>query len=196
MKQTSRKIFGSFIFDGIITILLGVAMIIWPGEALKFVFIIGGIVLAVFGLIKSIVCFADKKREHSLTEHVAGICEILLGIALAAFSGFFIKIFHYFIAIILAFSAVVLLVHAITIRKEGGPMMILSFVFAVLSASLSVPLFIKPVWIAQFEVRLGGIAFIIEGLAMIIFFRKIKKVKDYAKVIVVEEIEKKEGSER
>lgn len=196
MKEKSKNLFGNLVFDGILTILLGVAMIIWPGEALKWVFIVAGIAVGVFGLVKTIIFFADKKHEHTAPELVASICEILLGIALAVFSWFFVTVFHYFIAIVLAFSAVVLLVNAIMLRDDGGIMMILSIVFAVVSAALSVLLFVRPMWVAEIEVRLGGIALIIEGLAMIIFFHKLKKAKGAAKVVVVEETETKDDSEQ
>lgn len=167
MAKKITTMFKSYVFDGLLLILLGVAMLIWPEESLKIPCVIIGAVLAIMGLIK-VIAFIAKKSKGSSGFWV-GIAQIAVGCAFIFASDFFISFFHYIIAFILLYGAVMMFINAFNLRKVFGMMFLASLIFAIITTILAIVIIINPFIFVQ----LRGIALIIEGLAMVIVLRTI-----------------------
>lgn len=174
MEKNAKKLFGSVIFDGILLIVLGLVMIIWPNESLKTLCIIIGAVLGIMGLIKIIVFFTKASEFRTAGEIIVGIIELAFGIALIAASGFFITVFQYIIGVILAYGAITMFINASNTSGLSKGMSTMSIIFGVLTALLALIIFFKPAAFASFMVQLEGVALMIEGIASIIVLRQMK----------------------
>ncbi len=177
MKEKISKMLKSYFFDGFLLIALGVVMIVWPKQSLSILCDIIGAVIIVMGLIKLITFFAGKKEEKEAKDLLVGIIQLALGTALIVKADFFITAFQIITAIILAYGAIVMLCHAIALRKIKGPMFVLSIIFGIITLVLAVIIFIDPAAFAEFKTQLHGISLIVEGLAMIIVLSKVKDEK-------------------
>ncbi|MBQ6172689.1 MAG: DUF308 domain-containing protein [Clostridia bacterium] len=167
MAKKITTMFKSYVFDGILLIALGIAMLIWPEESLKIPCIIIGAVLAIMGIIK-IIAFIAKKTKGSSGLFV-GLAQIAIGAAFIFASDFFISVFHYVIAFILLYGAIMMFINAFNLRKVFGMMFMASLIFAIITTILAIVIIINPFVFVQ----LRGIALIIEGLAMVIVLRTI-----------------------
>ena len=175
MEQKIKDYFRSYIFDGVLLILLGVAMLIWPEGALKTLFYIVGAVVGVMGLIKVIMFFTGKNAERQPSDLVLAFAELAIGIALIVKSDFFIEFFNIVLAIMLAYGAILMFAQAVITKEHKGLFFVLSLVFAAITLVLAVIIFIDPKGFASFMTQLRGIALIIEGLAMIIVLHRVSR---------------------
>lgn len=174
MEQKIKDYLKSYIFDGVLLILLGAAMLIWPDGALKTLFIIIGAAVGIMGLVKIIMFFANSAGRQP-SDLVLAFAELAIGIAFIVKSDFFIEFFNIVLAIMLAYGAILMLAQAIITREHKGVFFVLSLVFAAITFVLAVIIFIDPAAFASFMVQLRGIALIIEGLAMIIVLHRVSK---------------------
>lgn len=175
MDQNIKDAFKSFIFDGILLILLGVAMLLWPSAALKTLFIIIGAAVGVMGIIKVVAFFVNKNESRSPMDLVIAFAQVAIGVALIVKADMFIEFFNVVLAIILAYGAVLMFAQAIMLKHIRGPLFVLSMIFSVITMILAVIIFIDPAGFAVFMTQLRGIALIVEGIAMIIVLRNVNK---------------------
>lgn len=180
MNKGIKKVLTSYIFEGIILILVGIAMIIWPKSALNLLCIIVGIIVGVLGIFK-IVDFIVSKYSKSVFEILFGVILLSIGIALIVAPSFFIAMFQYITAIILICGAIMIIVEAVRYANVKKFAFVLSILFAILLVALAIVIFINPVEFASFITILYGISLIIAGVALIVMFvsyssqHKIKK---------------------
>ena len=171
-----KKVLRSYIFEGILLILLGVAVIIWPQGALKTLCIVIGIVLGVMGIIKIVSFFVDKTNSKDAWDIILGGLLLGLGVALCVASGFFITLLQYITAFILLYGAIILLVQTIRLSNKRGIGFVLAIVFSFLMFALAIIIFINPMEFASFITILYGISFIIEGIALIFIMGKANRM--------------------
>ncbi len=165
MAKKVSEMFKSYVFDGLLFIALGIAMIIWPKESLKTLCFVIGAVFAVMGIIKIIAVLAKKVKPSSGL--IVGLLQIAVGCAFIFASDFFITVFHYIIACILLYGSVLLFINAFNLRKVFRMMFLCSLIFAIITVILAVIILLNPVAITI----LHGISLIVEGLAMVIVLR-------------------------
>lgn len=184
IKYEKRNFLRSYIFDGIILALLGIAMLVWPDNALKVLCVVVGGLVAVMGFIKFAFFLANNKAVRKTSDLIIGIIQIALGIALIIASDFFISLFFVVAGIILVYGALLMFIRAFQLLKVKGWLFALSLIFAVVTLAFAVIIFINPIQFAEFVTRIQGAALIIEGIGMIIVLKNVKvdliKVTDYS----------------
>ncbi len=167
MDKKISSVFKSYVVDGLLLIALGIAMLVWPQEALKTLCYVTGAVFAVMGIIK-IIAFLAKKSKNSSGMFI-GLLQIAIGCVLIFASDFFISFFHYITAFILLYGAIMMFINAYNLRKVFGMMFMVSLIFAIVTLIFAIIIITNP----PFFIILGGIALIIEGLAMVVVLRTI-----------------------
>ncbi len=173
-QKKQRNFFLSFIFDGIILIALGIAILVWPESLLKILCIIAGAVIAVMGLIKLIIFIVNKDDKRKVLNLIVGIIQIAFGIVMIIESEFLAGLFFIIAGIILMYGSLLMFIRAFQFRKEKGALFVLSIIFAILTLALAIIIFINPQQFAGFIARLQGASLIIEGLGMIIVLNNSK----------------------
>ncbi len=177
MSKLLKILFKSYFFDGLLLLGLGVFIVLRPDNTLEMLCIIIGSVLTAMGVIKMIIYFALKKEKREIFDLIAGVVQIILGVALIVKSNFFITVFQYVTGVILAYGALLMFMHSFSLRKNKGIMFVLSLIFACITAGLAAIIFIKPIAFASFMMQIYGISLIAEGLSMIIVLNKASAIK-------------------
>ena len=172
MTAKIKKLFTSYLFDGLLLIALGVVMLLWSGAPLKVLCNIIGIILIVLGVIKAISFLANKNNDRKITALLIGFLQLAVGIVLLAKSDFFVAFFQYVTAALLLYGCFLLFRQAYKLRKTKGKVYTASIVFACVTLVLAVVMIVNPFAITSFITQLNGVSLIVEGLAMIIALRK------------------------
>lgn len=174
MSEKIKKLFASYIFDGFLLVALGVVMLIWNVAVDILCYVIGGSA-AVLGLIKVILFIVNKKGDRKTLNLLMGLLLFAFGLAVVIKPSLFINIFQIITGVILVYGAILMLIHAFKLRKEKGPMFIMSLVFAGITIVLAVIVFIDPFDPGtRARIIVHAIALIVEGLAMISVLHQIK----------------------
>ena len=197
MGEKLKALFRSYLFDGILLIILGIMLLLWPESALVALCTIIGCTLIVLSLFKFISFFSDVSGLRSGGVLFVGLLQLVAGIALVVNPGFFIAWFQIIVGIMLFYGAVLLFVNAWDLRDAKGSEFAATIIFAVLMLILAVIIIINPISFAAFIVSLEGISLIIEGLSMVIFLHRVKRVakkvekaaEDDENIIDAEEVE-------
>ena len=173
-KTRKSSFFSSNIFEGLLFILLGVAILIWPNHALKTLCVIAGIAVGLMGVLKSIFFIKTPKEERKIGMIIVGVIQLAFGIALIAASEFFINLFFVITGLMLVYGAFLMFFRAVQLRHVKGVMFALSIIFGIIYTILAVIIFMNPEGFAQFITRIQGVALIFEGLGLIIVLRNLK----------------------
>ncbi len=173
-----KKVFGSYIFEGLVLTAIGVVLIIWPNESLNIMCIAIGALLILLGLIKLIMFFSKNKDNRKIVALLIGIVETALGIVMIVSSRFFIDFFQIVTGVILIYGAVIMFFGALRLRMLPGPLFIISILLAILTFVLAVVMLINPTQFASFMTQLMGVSLAIEGISMIVVMSKIKRELD------------------
>ena len=174
IKSEKKAYFRNYIFDGIILALLGIVMLIWPGQALKVLCVVAGGSLAVMGFIKLAFFLMAPKEEKKASSLIISIVQLAAGLALILASDLFVSVFFVITGLILAYGAFMMFVRAIQLRRIKGVMFIMSLAFAVISLAFAVIIFINPAAFASMLMRIQGASLVIEGIGMIIVLRNME----------------------
>ncbi len=175
MASAHKSPFKSYFLDGVLLVLLGLAMLLWPGESLRVLCTGIGIALAALGLIKLIVFLAGRGGERSAGDLLVGLIQIALGAALILRADFFIGIFQIVTGVLLLYGSILMFVQAFLLRRTRGVLFVLALVFACVTAVLAVVILLNPVQFAAFITQLHGVSLIVEGAGMILVMRRVKK---------------------
>lgn len=180
-KSEKKTFLRSTVFEGILFILLGTAILVWPNHALKTLCVIAGIAVGLMGILKIIFFFNTPKEERKIGVMIIGVLQLAFGIALIAASGFFINLFFVITGIMLVYGAFLMFFRAVQLRHIKGLMFALSIVFGIIYTILAVIIFMNLESFAQFVTRIQGAALILEGLGIIIVLRNLKLTLEITK---------------
>ena len=173
MKNFMKSMKWRMMLFGILTVIVGIALIIYPDTAARTICMILAAVLGVAGITSIIIYAATKEKDASMTMTlITGIIETACGVIIALNLDVFIS----FIGIIFG---IVILVHgandlgqAIGIKRMGfdaGKMTIFSGIISILLAIL---IFANPFGTASALMMVIGISLIIDGITeVLIAFR-------------------------
>ena len=165
----------SYLFDGILLILLGLVLLIFPDTSLSTFCMVAGVVLAIMGLVKIIFFAANLGGVRRGVDIPIGLAQIALGVALIVKPGFFISLFQIVVGVILVYGSLLMVTRAFRLREVRGPLFTLSIVFGVLTLVLGVVILVNPAQTAAFIVQLMGAALVVEGLSLVIVMHSAKK---------------------
>ena len=168
MKETIESGVRNNKVNGIIMIILGLIMLLWPGAAMKIVCIVIGVVLIAMGGIRLLTYFNGRKRGiENQSDLTIGIIEVIVGIALIIISGFFISVFFILAGMAMLYLCYRMFRQAYELRQIRGSAFFMSLGVGIIVLVLGILMIINPVGTATFIVQLAGVAMIIAGLAML-----------------------------
>ena len=159
---------GKIRWDGVILMLLGLFMLIFPGASVKIVCIILGIALIVMGIMLIISYVKERNIAPIKSNLYAGIGMIVLGILVFIFSDFFVSILLIAFGLILLYGCYVLFRQAYEMSDQKGKDFFLPLIMGIIILVLGILMVTNPAGSAAFVARMCGIALLVEGFSFLI----------------------------
>lgn len=172
MKRISAAL-KNYIVDAVALFVLGLAMVLWSDAAIGTIFKGTGIGLLALGAIKAIGYFLNKKKENrSFSSLLTGIVQIAAGVILFVKSDFFTAFFPTVASVLLAYGAIIMIIHAWKQKDGDQKDFRLCFVLGIIALVLAVIIFAHPAVLANVMVRAAGVCMIVEGVFLLIVLSK------------------------
>ncbi len=175
----------NYSLSALICVILGIVLLVWPGQSTQVVCMILGIVLGGFGIIQIILYLATQ--EKTMVSHSM----MMLGIVLAVIGGWIvlkpdtiIKAIPMIVGILIVIHGLHNAVQAIDLKKMQYDNWWVALLLSLLTIALGVVLICNPFTVVDTVVRLIGAFLIYDGLSdMWILSRVFKTKKNKEKII-------------
>ena len=175
----------NYSLSAVICVILGIVLLVWPGQSTQVVCMVLGIVLGGFGLIQIILYLATK--EKTMVSHSM----MMLGVVLAVIGGWIvlkpetiIKAVPMIVGILIVIHGFHNAVQAIDLKKMQYDNWWVALLLSLLTVALGVVLICNPFTIVDTVVRIIGAFLVYEGLSdMWILSRVFKTKKNREKII-------------
>ena len=175
----------NYSLSAVICVILGIVLLVWPGQSTQVVCMVLGIVLGGFGLIQIILYLATK--EKTMVSHSM----MMLGVVLAVIGGWIvlkpetiIKAVPMIVGILIVIHGFHNAVEAIDLKKMQYDNWWVALLLSLLTVALGVVLICNPFTIVDTVVRIIGAFLVYDGLSdMWILSRVFKTKKNREKII-------------
>lgn len=175
----------NYSLSAVICVILGIVLLVWPGQSTQVVCMILGIGLGGFGIIQIILYLATK--EKTMVSHSM----MMLGIVLAVIGGWIvlkpdtiIKAIPMIVGILIVIHGLHNAVQAIDLKKMQYDNWWVALLLSLLTVALGIILICNPFTVVDTVVRLIGAFLIYDGLSdMWILSRVFKTKKNKEKII-------------
>lgn len=175
----------NYSLSAVICVILGIVLLVWPGQSTQVVCMVLGIVLGGFGLIQIILYLATK--EKTMVSHSM----MMLGVVLAVIGGWIvlkpetiIKAVPMIVGILIVIHGLHNTVQAIDLKKMQYDNWWVALLLSLLTVALGVVLICNPFTIVDTVVRIIGAFLVYDGLSdMWILSRVFKTKKNREKII-------------
>ena len=175
----------NYSLSAVICVILGIVLLVWPGQSTQVVCMVLGIVLGGFGLIQIILYLATK--EKTMVSHSM----MMLGVVLAVIGGWIvlkpetiIKAVPLIVGILIVIHGFHNAVQAIDLKKMQYDNWWVALLLSLLTVALGVVLICNPFTIVDTVVRIIGAFLVYDGLSdMWILSRVFKTKKNREKII-------------
>lgn len=175
----------NYSLSAVICVILGIVLLVWPGQSTQVVCMILGIVLGGFGIIQIILYLATQ--EKTMVSHSM----MMLGIVLAVIGGWIvlkpdtiIKAIPMIVGILIVIHGLHNAVQAIDLKKMQYDNWWVALLLSLLTIALGVVLICNPFTVVDTVVRLIGAFLIYDGLSdMWILSRVFKTKRNKEKII-------------
>lgn len=175
----------NYSLSAVICVILGIVLLVWPGQSTQVVCMVLGIVLGGFGLIQIILYLATMEKtmiSHSM---------MMLGVVLAVIGGWIvlkpetiIKAVPMIVGILIVIHGLHNAVQAIDLKKMQYDNWWVALLLSLLTVALGVVLICNPFTIVDTVVRIIGAFLVYDGLSdMWILSRVFKTKKNREKII-------------
>ena len=180
--------------SSICSLIIGVLLVLWPGEAMTYLVITIGVLFLLPGLVGLFTYFAASRKEASagtrLGFPVIALGSALLGFWLMIMPGFFVDILMSVLGVMLVFGGLIQLMNFMTLRSYSHvPWGV--FVIPVLILAAGIVVLIDPFKAATVPFIILGISAIVYGLTdllrLVQFRRRLKE--EEAKIVDITAIE-------
>ena len=170
MESRIKSILSSHYFEGILLILFGLIMLVFPTYSIKIVSIITGVILCVLGVTLAVFYVVHNTERHTL-QLFAGLMCIALGIEFIFRTDNLAGAMHVVLSITLIYSGMLLFIQAYNLRKDRGPLFKITLAFAVVAVIFAVLMLINDEESTAF-LRIKGASMIIEGIASLFVIKE------------------------
>lgn len=175
----------NYSLSAVICVILGIVLLVWPGQSTQVVCMILGIVLGGFGIIQIILYLATQ--EKTMVSHSM----MMLGIVLAVIGGWIvlkpdtiIKAIPMIVGILIVIHGLHNAVQAVDLKKMQYDNWWVALLLSLLTIALGVVLICNPFTVVDTVVRLIGAFLIYDGLSdMWILSRVFKTKRNKEKII-------------
>ena len=173
------------IYRAVLAILLGLALLIWPADALKYVVMLIGIVFLAIGIIAFISSRNREEHQRSFAP-LSGIGSVILGLLLVCLPSTFATVFMFLLGFILVVAAVGQFV-TLAAARQFGRIAPVSFLFPVLILIVGIVILFDPFSSAESVFILFGIPAVFYGVTDLLnqySIRKMRKASEEKEKIV------------
>lgn len=164
------------IYRAVLAILLGLALLIWPGDALKYVVMLIGVVFLVIGVLSFILSSRNREENRRSIAPMSGVGSIILGLLLVCLPSAFVTVFMYLLGFILVVAAVGQLV-TLTAARQFGHIAPVSYLFPVLILVVGIVILFDPFSSAKTVFILFGATSIFYGVTDLLNQYAIRKMR-------------------
>ena len=175
----------NYSLSALICVILGIVLLIWPGQSTQVVCMILGIVLGGFGILQIILYLAT--REKTMVSHsmmMLGIVLAVIGVWIVLKPDTIIKAIPMIVGILIVIHGLHNAVQAIDLKKMQYDNWWVALLLSLLTIVLGVVLICNPFTVMDTVVRLIGAFLIYDGLSdMWILSRLFKTKKNHEKII-------------
>ena len=195
MTEFLKGLKANYTMSAILSIIMRLVLLIWPGTTTQIVCTMLGIVLLSYGIIQ-IVMFLWTREKTVFSQGI-----LLLGIIFAVIGGWIILKPEMIIMAVPAIVGILIIIHglhniiqAVDLKREGYEKWWLALLFGVLTVLFGALLIYNPFGAVEVVVRMIGIFMIYDGVSdiwIISRHSKIRKIKEKivdAEFIDVEDI--------
>ena len=169
MESRIKSILSSHYFEGVLLIVFGFIMLVFPTHSIKIVSITG-VILCVLGVTLAVSYVVHNMEKHTL-QLFAGLMCIALGIEFIFQTDNLAEAMHAVLSITLIYSGALLFIQAYNLRKEKGPLLKITFAFAVVALIFAVLMLINDEESTAF-LRIKGASMIVEGVASLFVIKE------------------------
>ena len=175
----------NYSLSAVICVILGIVLLVWPGQSTQVVCMILGIVLGGFGIVQIVLYLATQEKT------VASHSMMVLGIVLAVIGGWIvlkpdtiIKAIPMIVGILIVIHGLHNAVQAIDLKKMQYDNWWVALLLSILTVALGIVLICNPFTVVDTVVRIIGAFLIYDGLSdMWILSRVFKTKKNKEKII-------------
>ena len=168
----------NYSLSAVICVILGIVLLVWPGQSTQVVCMVLGIVLGGFGLIQIILYLATK--EKTMVSHSM----MMLGVVLAVIGGWIvlkpetiIKAVPMIVGILIVIHGFHNAVQAIDLKKMQYDNWWVALLLSLLTVALGVVLICNPFTIVDTVVRIIGAYLVYDGLSDMWILSRVFKTK-------------------
>jgi len=173
---------------GLLTILLGVACIVWPDKAKEYTCLILGLIILILGFSALVRSNFGKEGKVLNLLSINGFVDIIFGLVLIIFSDFFVNLMTFLFGFLLLVFGIGSLVEIISAKRQSGLKQSL-WLFPVLITLLGIGMFFMPRESSNFLFRLFGIAMLVYGIFELVVQGKIRRIqKEIVEDVPFEEV--------
>ena len=153
----------------VVIALVGLFLVIYPGDTLNIVVGVFGGALLLIGLIGIVSYFLPKnKNSRNVIDLVISIVEVIVGLIVVSNIGFVISLFPIFAGVIIAAQGVLYLISAFRMKSDNNNSWKLGLVLSLVMIAFGILIFANPFATQAALVRLAGIALIYNAVSGLI----------------------------
>ena len=168
----------NYSLSAVICVILGIVLLVWPGQSTNVVCMVLGIVLGGFGLIQIILYLATK--EKTMVSHSM----MMLGVVLAVIGGWIVLKPETIIKAVPMIVGILIMIHgfhnavqAIDLKKMQYDNWWVALLLSLLTVALGVVLICNPFTIVDTVVRIIGAFLVYDGLSDMWILSRVFKTK-------------------
>ena len=168
----------NYSLSAVICVILGIVLLVWPGQSTQVVCMVLGIVLGGFGLIQIILYLATK--EKTMVSHSM----MMLGVVLAVIGGWIVLKPETIIKAVPMIVGILIMIHgfhnavqAIDLKKMQYDNWWVALRLSLLTVALGVVLICNPFTIVDTVVRIIGAFLVYDGLSDMWILSRVFKTK-------------------
>lgn len=175
----------NYSLSAVVCVILGIVLLVWPGQSTDLVCMVLGIVLAGFGLIQIILYLVTK--EKTVVSHgmmMLGIVLAVIGIWIIVKPGTIKQLIPVTIGILIVIHGGHNAVQSIELKKMNYDNWWVALLLAVLTIGLGVVLICNPFTVLDMAVRIIGAFLIYDGLSDMWILSRVFKTKRHNEKII------------
>ena len=164
-----KRYLKNYLLDAVLLIILGLYLLLKPGNTLTLFFRLLGLMLLIVGTVKTIRFFREKKRSMQDTVAlIIGAIQLIFGLWLMISPGFLIRFVPIVAGIVIVYGALISLIQAIRAKQNGVSGATLALIFSVVTLVMGVLVVLHPAGIAAIIVQFIGVSLIAEGVTILL----------------------------
>lgn len=187
--------FRNSVYRSVLSILLGVVLVLWPGTALTYIIMLIGLIFLITGIFTLIVSYKKREERSGSVVSFTGMGSVILGLLLVCLPSIFTTVFMFVLGFTLVVAAIGQFV-TLAAARQFGYVSPISYLFPVLILIAGIVVLFNPFSSAEGVFMLFGVTIIFYGITDLINQYSINKMrKSNEEREKIEKIERMDGAQ-